>query len=132
MCLNKELLERVRLVEGNYDSFEDWPAKTVRELNDLANRDYFHDEDFIRGAAQQAKWMFKRGFTDYAISKDIGLSRSWVAKRRPQKIKYRLTKPDREKLRMYVERGTSTAEISRRMLRLPTYITEMRKQFERD
>lgn len=132
MCLNKELLERLRIVESNYDSFEDWPANTVKELNNLANRDYKHNAEFIRGAVQQIKWLFKRGFTDYAISKDIGMSQSWVIKRRPQNIQYQLTKPDREVLQMYVERGTSTAEISRRMKRRPEYITEMRKQVERN
>lgn len=64
MAVNEELMDKIRKVENEYRSSDDWPESVVEELNRLANRlpDITHTENVL-----MIRRMIRHGFDPYQI-----------------------------------------------------------------
>lgn len=64
MAVNEELMNKIRKVENEYRSSDDWPESVVEELNRLANRlpDITHTENVL-----MIRRMIRHGFDPYQI-----------------------------------------------------------------
>ncbi|QCZ50954.1 hypothetical protein [Levilactobacillus brevis] len=125
MALNVELMAKVKAVESEYGSSDNWPESVVKELNGLANRQPDGSEETI-----EAQELFRRGFNGNKVAEKMHRSSHWAATRKPIITEFDCTNEDLKDLKRY--EGKPIRWVATRMGRNYLWVRCMRDKLRED